>query len=163
MRRAAARRRSGWHCQAFRSRYRPHDQLPHEIDGTALRLGDRQELVDQPLGMDPTQGVRTDAELAGIIGHHDGAIEQPMPADGPPDSPCEAIFTGSGVPETPSDAERLEMRRPGLLVGKAALGMRDQPVDHRPGQMVPAHVGHRRLVDHVVVVTGAQAVEEVRA
>ena len=61
------------------------------------------------------------------------------------------------------DAERLEMRRPGLLVGKAALGMRDQAVDHRAGQMVPAHVGHCHLIDHVVVVTGAQAVEEVGA
>ena len=61
------------------------------------------------------------------------------------------------------DPERLEMRHPDPLVGKAALGVRDQAVDHRAGQMVPAHVGHCRLVDHVVVVTGAQAVEEVGA
>lgn len=61
------------------------------------------------------------------------------------------------------DPERLEMRHPEPLVGKAALGVRDQAVDHRASQMVPAHVGHCCLIDHVVVVTGAQAVEEVGA
>ena len=55
------------------------------------------------------------------------------------------------------------MRRPGLPVGEAALGMRGQPVDDGAGQILPAHVGYRRLVDHVVGVAGAQAVEEVGA
>ena len=44
--------------QAFRSRSNGVQQVTaHEIDGTAFASVTGQELVDQPLGMDPTQGV----------------------------------------------------------------------------------------------------------
>ena len=113
--------------------------------------------------MNPAQRVGADAELAGIVGHHHSAIEQPVPADGAPHRPLRGDLHRIGCHLQRRDAKRLEMRRPGLPVGEAALGVRGQPVDDRAGQMVPAHVGQRRLVDHVVGMTGAQAVEEVRA
>ena len=103
----------------------PPDQLPHEIDGTALRRGDRQELVDQPLGMDPAQGVRTDAELSGIIRHDHCVAEQAMLADGAPHRPLGGDLHRIGRYLERRDAESLEMRRPGVPVGKLRWGCED--------------------------------------
>ena len=114
-------------------------------------------------GVDPAQGVRTDAELSGIVRHDHGVAEQAMLADGAPHRPLGGDLHRIGRYLERRDAERLEMRRPGVAVGEAALGVRGQPVDDGAGQIVPAHVGQRRLVDQVVLVASPQAVEKVRA
>ena len=53
------------------------------------------------------------------------------------------------------------MRLPGRVIGEARLPLGRQAADHRPGERAAAHVGQRRVVDHVVGVAGAQQVEEV--
>ena len=50
----------------------------------ALRIGERVELVHQPLGMDPTQRVLADIELPGIVTDHHGLAQEAMRADGTP-------------------------------------------------------------------------------
>lgn len=37
--------------------------------------------MDEPLGMDPAQSVRADAELAGVIGNDDGVRQQALMMD----------------------------------------------------------------------------------
>ena len=41
----------------------PPDQLAHELDRLALLRGGRHQLVDEPFGMDPAQGMIGDPEL----------------------------------------------------------------------------------------------------
>ena len=103
----------------------PPDQLPHEIDGTALRRGDRQELVDQPLGMDPAQGVRTDAELSGIIRHDRCVAEQAMLADGAPHRLWAAIFSGSGVTSSAATPRASRCAAQACRSGKLRWGCED--------------------------------------
>ena len=50
---------------------------------------------------------------------------------------------------------------PGLATDKATFGMLDQASDHMGGQRTLAHIRQRLGVDEVVVVAGAQQLEEV--
>ncbi len=61
------------------------------------------------------------------------------------------------------DAERFEVGVPGIVTGKAAVGVLDQASDHMGAQGAVAHVGERLGVDDVIVVAGAQQREEVEA
>ena len=49
-----------------------------------LLLGEGVELVHQPLGMDPTQGVPADIELAGIVADDHRVGEQAVRLDAAP-------------------------------------------------------------------------------
>jgi hypothetical protein len=40
--------------------------------------------LDEPLGMNPAQGVHADAKLAGVVGNDDGVLQQPLMADRTP-------------------------------------------------------------------------------
>ncbi len=53
------------------------------------------------------------------------------------------------------------MGLPGRLVDEAGLRLGRQTADHRRGERAVAPVGQGRLVDYVVVVAGAQQIEEV--
>ena len=52
---------------------------------------------------------------------------------------------------------------PGLLIGKAPVGMFDQASDQMGGERAFAHVGQCLGIDDVIVVAGAQQREEVEA
>ena len=78
-----------------------------------------------------------DAELAGVVGDDHGAVEQAVLADAAPERP----FSG--------DLDRVRGDR--------------EPVDHRPGEGVLAHVGERLGVDDAVAVAGAQDRQEIAA
>src|SRR3954465_14637309 len=56
----------------------PPDQMAHQGDGGALRLGHRHQAVDQTLSVDPAQAVAKHVELAGSIADDDGVLEQAM-------------------------------------------------------------------------------------
>ena len=47
----------------------PPDQMADEFDGTTLVRRRRHQLVDKPLGMDPTKRMVANAELACVIGY----------------------------------------------------------------------------------------------
>ena len=81
----------------------------------------------------------------------------------PQSAPSVAILTGSGATASRSRPSALEVRAPGRLVGEALDLVRREPVDHRPGESVLAHVGERFGVDDVVAVAGAQDRQEVAA
>ena len=57
-----------------------------------------------------------------------------MLADGAPHRPLGGDLHRIGRYLERRDAESLEMRRPGVRVGEAALGVRGQSVDHRPAR-----------------------------
>ncbi len=60
------------------------------------------------------------------------------------------------------DTEAFEVRLPVGRVGEAFAFVRGQQLDRRVRQRPPAHVGQRRVVDHVVGVPGAQEFQEVQ-
>src|SRR6185369_7011395 len=61
-----------------------------------------------------------------------------------------------------ADAKLIEMRLPGGLIGEPRLLMVGQLSDDRPGEVTSAHIVHRRLVDDIVGMPGAQEVQEVQ-
>ena len=66
----------------------PPDHSPRDVDGVALPVVGGNELVDEALGVNPTQSVVADAELPGVIGEDDGGGGQPiLGADGAPERP----------------------------------------------------------------------------
>ena len=50
----------------------------------ALLIGERIQLMDQPLGVYPAQRVRTDGELAGLVAQHHGAAQEAVRLDAAP-------------------------------------------------------------------------------
>jgi hypothetical protein len=70
-----------------------------------------------------------------------------------------ATITGSGL-TLRAETERFEVGVPGVVTGKAAVGMLNQASDHMGGQCTFAHVGERLGVDDVIIVACAQQREE---
>jgi hypothetical protein len=121
----------------------------------------RDQLVHQALGVDPAQGVPADPEPAGVVGDDDGAFEQALLADAPPERALGGELDRVGRHREPGEAERLQVRLPARSIGEAPGRVRGQPVDHRPREAVRAHVREGVVVDDVLVVTGAQDLQEV--
>ena len=140
----------------------PPDQAANELLGGALLVGERLQLVHQPLRMDPAQGVRADVELPGIVADDHRLVQEPVRGDGAPQRALGGDARRVGGHLQRGDAELLQMALPGRLIGKLPLRMPGQLPDHRSGQVVLAHVVQRRLVDDVIGVAGAQQFEEVQ-
>ena len=51
----------------FQLAIEPPDHPLGDLDGVALPIVGGNELVDEPLGVNPAQGVDADAELAGVV------------------------------------------------------------------------------------------------
>ena len=62
-----------------------------------------------------------------------------------------------------TDAEAVEMRLPGELVGEVCPGLRRQLADHGTGKRTATHVAQGRVIDHVIGVSGAQEIEKVQS
>ena len=63
---------------------KPPDQMADEFDGTTLVRRRRHQLVDKPLGMDPTKRMVADAELACVIGYDHGVGKKAVMTDRAP-------------------------------------------------------------------------------
>ena len=76
----------------------PPDQGAHALPGRrGWPIGERIELVDQPLGVHPAQAVRADGELAGVVADDHRVGQQPVRLTLPHSAPSVAIRPGSGV------------------------------------------------------------------
>jgi hypothetical protein len=64
--------RAGRHLVFLQGAIEPPDHPLGDLNGIALLVVGRNELVDQAFGMNPTQRMDADAELAGVIGNNDG-------------------------------------------------------------------------------------------
>jgi hypothetical protein len=64
----------------------PRDHPLGDLDGIALVVVGRNELVDERFAMKPARRMDADAELTGVVGNSDGIRQQPSMVD-----------TGSGV------------------------------------------------------------------
>ena len=103
-----------------------------------------------------------DVELAGVVTDDDRVDQQPVRGDAAPKGPLGGDPNRIRLDLEDADAKPLQMSLPGHFIGKAACFLVDQCVDHRAGELAQAHVVHRRLVDHVIAVTGAEQVKEVQ-
>ena len=63
----------------------PPDQGAHELLGGVLPVGEGVELVHEPLGMDPAQGVSVERELAGVVGQDHRVGQQAVRLDAAPE------------------------------------------------------------------------------
>ena len=80
-----------------------------------MLVGEGVELVDQPLGMDPAQGVAADLELAGIVADDHRVAEQAVRLDAAPQRAFGGDQHGIGRDLERRDAEPVEMGLPRRL------------------------------------------------
>jgi hypothetical protein len=118
--------------------------------------------MDQSLGMDPTQSVPVDRELAGIIGQDDRIGQEAVRPDAAPHRSFGGEAHRIGRDPQRGDPEPLEMPHPGALVLEVPLGVRGQLGDHRASQGVLAHVGQGLGADQVIAVASPQHLQEVQ-
>ena len=162
-RRAALRRLVGAPAIGLEIAVEPPDQRADAALGGALLVGEGVELVDQALGMDPAQGVVADIELAGVVADDHGVGQEAVRLDAAPQRPLGGDQDRIGSDLEGGDAEPVEMCAPGRLIGEEPVRMFGQAGDHRCGERALAHVGQRLGIDDVIVVAGAQQLQEIEA
>ena len=96
--------------------------------------------MDKPLRVDPARGMIADAELAGAVGHHDRAFQQPQMTDRAPQSPLGRQGDGIGRHGSVGETERLQMRVEGCRIGELSLSGVLKRRERRLRQAAPAHV-----------------------
>jgi hypothetical protein len=136
----------------------PPGQLAHQLDRQPLVVVAGDQLVHQPLGLDPAERVPTDSELAGVVGDDGRVLEQAVTSDAAPERACggdldRAALRGDhrrsplrasrGGDLQLGDGEAIEMRQPSRFIGQALDRVRRELVDHRAGEVVVTHVGAR--------------------
>ncbi len=106
-------------------------------------------------------GMVPDVQLAGIVAHHHGVAQEPMRRDGAPERAFGGDAHGIRRHLEAGEAECSQMGREGRLIGELPDGMVGQQRQRRARQRALPHVGQRRVVDDVVRMSGAQALQEV--
>ena len=104
-----------------------------------------------------------DVELAGIVADDDGVRQQAMRLDAAPQCAFGGDLDRIWIDRERGDAEPVEMRQEGRLIGKAPVRMLGQAGDHVGRELALAHIGQRFGVDDVIIVTGTQQREEIAA
>ncbi len=127
----------------------PPDHPPRDFDGAALPVVGGNELVDKALGVNPTQSVVADAELAGVVGEDDGAGQPILGADRAPQRAFAGCAHGIGGHPQLGQAERAQMRPPLGFTGEFEDFCLAERFDDAVRQIGRAHIGHGRRVDRV--------------
>ena len=92
--------------------YEPSDQLALQRDQAVLLVGDADNPAKMALGVDPTQGVLENVELAGIIGDDHRVAQQATGDDG-------TDRLGDPPTLTSAEAEAVQVGLPRRIVDKA--------------------------------------------
>ena len=100
-----------------------------------MTVGECVQLMHQPFRVHPAQRVLADVELPGVIAQHHGVAEELMRLNAAPQGALggDAYWVGRDVQL--GEAEPVEMRQPGFLIGEGCLRLRRQAGDQRRGQM----------------------------
>src|SRR6202795_5375890 len=139
------------------------DQSTNAGLGLALLIGEGVELVNETLGMNPEQAVLADIELTGVVTDNYRVRQKAMRLDASPQGSFAGNHDGIGIDFESQDAKPVEMRSPGCLIGEDPVGMFGQAGDHRPGERALAHICQCLGIDDIIVMAGAQQIEEVAA
>ena len=104
----------------------------------------------------------TDGELAGVVADNHPLTQELVGMDAAPQRALSRNLDRVWDDPQHGDAKPLEMRLPARRVGKLLVRVFRQAGDDGPGERTLAHVAQRRLVDHVIGMSGTQQIEEVR-
>src|SRR5271165_1805703 len=108
----------------------PPDHLLGDFDGVSLLVIGGNELVDEPFGVNPAQGVHAEAKLAGVVGNDDRIPQQALMMDRAPQRRLAGDQDGIGQDFHLAQAQRLQMALPVLRGRENARLMLDELVDH---------------------------------
>ena len=141
---------------------KPPDAVPYTFLGPALMVCEGIQLVNEPLAMDPAQGMIANPELACAIGDDDHAIEQAQRRDPAPQGSLAGDPHRVGTDFKFGKPKLFKMRHPGIPAGKEAGLTSGQLLDEHGRQAAVAHVIERRVIDLVAFVAGAQQFQKVQ-
>src|SRR5271166_3508889 len=139
------------------------DQVTNAGLGLALLIGEGIELVNETLGMNPAQAMLADIELTGVVTDDHRVRQKAMRLNAAPQVSLGGNHDGIGIDLDTLDAKSVEMRGPGCLIGENLVGMLGQAGDHRAGERAVANIGQCLGIDDIIVMAGAQQIEEVAA
>ena len=131
------------------------DQAAHPRLRGAMLVGEGVQLMHQPFRMDPAQRMPADVELSGIIAQHHAVAEEFVRLNAAPHGALGGDPHRVGRDVQPGEAEPVEMRQPGRLIGEAVSGFGRQAGDQRRGQGMLSHIAVGRVIEHVIGMTGA--------
>ena len=140
---------AGGELVVFQATIEPPDHPLGDLDGVALFVVGGDELVNEPLGVNPAQRVDADAKLAGVVGNDDRVLQQALMMDRAPQRRLVGDQDGIGQDFHLAQGQRLQMALPVARGGKNARLMRGELVDHDLRQVAPFHIVDRRVVDDV--------------
>ena len=142
------------------------DQRSHALLSVPVRVGERVQLMHQPFRVDPAQGMPADIELSGIVAQHHGIVQEAVRMDAAPLSPfggnLHRVLDNRPAACRRDDPDPVQMRPPSRPIGKVPLIGRGQAGDRRASQFAAAHIIERRVVQHVIGMSGARQIEEVQ-
>ena len=123
--------------------------------------------MDQPFRVDPAQGGPPDGELPRIVNQQDGITQETVGMNAAPQSPL-----GSNPPDVLNnrqarlcrrgDANPAQVGLPRGLIGEMRLPAPPNG-DQETGQPTVAQIRERRLVQHIIWISGAEQIEEVQS
>ena len=86
-----------------------------------------------------------DIELTGVITDDHRVGQKTMRFDAAPQGSFGGNHERIGMDLENQDAEPIEMRSPGCVIGKRLVGMFGQAGDHQPGEVALAHIRASRV------------------
>ena len=98
----------------------------------AMLVVERVQLMHQPFRVNPAQRVPADVELPGVIAQHHGIAQKFVRLNAAPQRPFGGDPDRVGRDRQRGEAEPVEMRLPGGLVGEPCLRFGHQTGDQRP-------------------------------
>ena len=127
-----------------------------------MGLAESVELVDQPFRMNPAQRMVCDPELASAVGDDDGSADEALRCNRAPQRPFGCNLNRVWIDLEGGDAEPLQMRHEGPVIGKTPFRTGCEQADGYLGGIVIAHVIESRRVDDIVRLSGPQQFEEIK-
>jgi hypothetical protein len=144
----------------FESLVKVPNQLAHGLDVLHLAGCSRHQFLQEPFGMDPTQGMSADTKLPGIVGDDHRVSNEAMMANGTP---------YAGLCKWPKrfrveDVDTMlgEMLEEGHLIGKPQWFMGVQPGSKGRVDLPVFQQRESGVVENIVLVVAAQQGEEVQ-
>src|SRR5579863_3530905 len=138
----------------------PPDQTSLQIQRATVRIAERLQLVDKPLGVDPALRMIANSELARTIGNDHRVPEQTLVTYGTPERCFGGYLDRIGLDCKCVEAKCLEVPSPGVFISEALLWMISQRSNRCRRHVHGTHPGQCCVIDDKVRTSGLQQRQE---
>jgi len=127
-----------------------------------MLIVERVQFMHQPFRVNPAQRVPADVELPGVVAQNHGVAQEFVRLNAAPQRRFGGDPHWVRRDLQRGEAEPLEKCHPRGLIGEPRLWARRQKRDGGGRETMLAHIGIRRVIEHVIGMPGAEQVEEIQ-